>query len=342
VSRPPRRTFALDLGDLSAEVASGQPRRSRPQRGGRGGKPAVEAPIWQPGAGARQVGVEAGVRLAAYVARQRGLSGREAKRLIEAGAVRVNGQIETFASRPVGKGDIVDVFSELAPQEHVYDPRRVLHDGGGLFAYDKPAWLPVTPTDGPKSWSLADILRLAVGEVIPVHRLDADTSGIVLFARVPAVARRLEAMFRDHAVQKTYLAIVRGQPRESGEHRSYLIKVASGKGFERWKSGRGQDAREAITTWKVIERLGTYGSLVQVMPKTGRYHQIRIHFSEMGFPLYGDRLYGDRRDPVQAPRHMLHAWKAVLPHPGGGPALDLVADVPREFRVLSEALRKLR
>jgi RluA family pseudouridine synthase len=284
------------------------------------------------------------MRLATYVARVRGggSSVREARRLVESGCVRVNGRTETFASHELASGDVVEVFAELAPQEHIFDPRRVLHDGGGVLAYDKPAWLPVTPTEGPKSWSLTDILKAAVGEVIPVHRLDADTSGIVLFARDEATARKLEAMFRDHAVQKTYLAIVRGQPRESGEHRSYLVKVAAGKGFERWKSGRGQDAREAVTTWTVRERLGHYGSLVEVNPRTGRYHQIRLHFSEMGSPLYGDRTYGDRRDPVQAPRHMLHAWKIELPHPGGGPALSLVADIPREFRRLSEELRRLK
>ncbi len=126
-----------------------------------------------------------------------------------------------------------------------------------------------------------------------MHRIDADTSGIVLFAKQEKVARRLEEAFRDHEVHKTYLAIVRGHPRPSGEHRSYLVQTGKGQGFEHWESGHGADARAAVTTWEVIEQLGTYGALVKVQPKTGRHHQIRIHFSEMGHPLYGDRRHGD-------------------------------------------------
>ncbi|MEK7411927.1 MAG: RluA family pseudouridine synthase [Planctomycetota bacterium] len=337
-----RRGWKLDLGD-QRDVPPPKRAGSKPQRPGRTRRPQQGAPEWTPSADARRVGVEAGVRLSAYIARTKGgISVREAKRLVEAGAVRVNGAIVTFASRTMAIGDIVEVFIDAVPQEHHFDPRRVLFDADGVFAYDKPAKLPVTPTDATKSWSLLDILKAKLGLIIPVHRIDADTSGVVLFSRKELVARNLEEMFQQHAVSKTYMAIVRGHPREKGEHRSYLVQTGKGQGYERWESGRGADAREAITTWEVVERLGKFGSLVRVIPKTGRHHQIRIHFAEMGHPLYGDVRHGDRRDPVQASRHMLHAWKVELPHPSGGEELKITAPIPQEFERLAEALRRAK
>jgi RluA family pseudouridine synthase len=339
----PRRTFPLDLGD-AAKLAGTEPPRQQRHRPAdrRSARPAdKDAPVWKPGKDARTVGVEDGVRLSTYIARISGLSGRMARRLIEQGCVRINGRVEGFASCELRRGMVVEVFLPEAEREHRFDVARMPFADEAMLAYDKPPWLPVTPTEGPKSWSLADILAAALPPpVIPVHRLDADTSGLVLFARAERPARRLEAMFREHQVRKTYLAIVRGHPRDQGEHRSYLIKVSSGKGFERWRSGHGPDAREAITTWEVLDHLGPWGSLVRITPKTGRYHQIRIHFSEMGCPLYGDILYGDKADPVQAPRHMLHAWRVELAHPVSGEALSIEAPPPEDFETLAKALRE--
>ncbi len=347
-----KRGWKLDLGNHQAELSGFETTQARKNRQGRasakggGGKPKQSGPLWKPGPGARRVGVEDGTRLASYVARTRaGMSVREAKKLVESGCVRVDGAIVTFASRQLRRGETVEVFAELAPQEHLFDAKRILHDADGFLAYDKPAGLPVTPTDAAKSWSLLDILKAALGpEIIPVHRIDADTSGIVLFARKEKVARTLETAFRDHLVKKTYLAIVRGHPRDKGEHRSYLVQQEKekGQGFETWASGHGADAREAITTWEVVEHLGSFGALVRVQPKTGRHHQIRIHFAEIGNPLYGDLRHGDRRDPTQAPRHMLHAWRIELPHPMSGEPVRITAPVPREFDQLGETLRHLR
>ena len=313
------------------------PRRLKPDKGH----------IWQPGPDARTIRSEAGQDLAHFLVSfvDNRISVRKAREALENGCCRINGRIETFGSYVLKAGEIVEFLLPDEGTEHHFDPRRVLHDDRGVLAYDKPAFLPVVPQDGPKSWSLLDILQRAAPYVdqplLPVHRLDADTSGIVLFAKDPTVAGRLETMFKDHAVEKSYLAIVRGHPREEGLHKSYLVKVASRTGYERWKSGRGPDAREAITTWKVEERLGKYGSLVRVMPKTGRYHQIRLHFSELGHPLYGDRLYGDRLDPVHVNRHLLHASEVRLPNPGSGPELRLRCALPRDMVTAMERIRKL-
>lgn len=317
-------------------------RSARPPRRGHLAEAAEKPALWTPGPDARVVRAEVGLDLAHFLVNHANgkLSVRAARRLLEGGGCRINGQVETFGSRELKFGEVVEFFIP-EDREHVFDRRRVLFDDAGVIAYDKPAFLPVTPTDGPKSWSLFDILKAKLGELYAVHRLDADTSGIVLFARTPLMAERLEAMFRDHAVKKTYLAIVRGHPPESGERRSYLIKVSSRQGFEKWASGRGPDAREAVTSWRLLERLGRYASLVEVEPKTGRYHQIRIHFSEMDFPLYGDRIYSDRRDPVHCARHLLHASRVELPHPAGGPSIRIESPLPSDFGDAAEKLVKL-
>jgi 23S rRNA pseudouridine1911/1915/1917 synthase len=91
----------------------------------------------------------------------------------------------------------------------------------------------------------------------------------------------------------------------------------------------------------VEQRLGTYASLVRIEPKTGRHHQIRIHFSEMDFPLYGDRLYGDRRDAIHVTRHLLHASRIRLPHPVGGSAIDVKSRLPKDFQSAMEMLVKV-
>jgi RluA family pseudouridine synthase len=271
------------------------------------------------------------------------LSIRAIRRALDAGSCRVNGQVETFGSRPLARRDVVEFAPPSSrPQDHDFERRRVLLVRDDLIVYDKPAGLPVTPDDAGRKWNLQSMLAPHFGPLIAVHRLDADTSGVVVMARDERTARRLEDTFRDHRVRKVYLTIARGFPRESGTYRSYLVKKASQKGQERWASGRGQDAREAETVWTVERRIGSYASLVRVEPTTGRYHQIRIHFSEMGHPIYGDRQYGDRQDPVHVTRHMLHAWRATLPDPADAKhEIELVAPVPREFTELEQALRKL-
>lgn len=307
-------------------------RRARPEQGS----------VWTPGPGAHTVRAEAGLDLAHLLVRltEAKLSVRAARRHIENGNCRVNGRVESFHSYAVVRGDIIEFFLP-EEREHRFDKTRILHEESGLLAYDKPPYLPVTPQDGPKSWSLVDILKPRYPDLIPVHRLDADTSGIVLFARNATVAERLEHYFKEHEVRKTYHALVRGHPHPAGTHKSYLIKTVARKGFEQWQSGRGQDAREAITTWTVEREIGRWAALVKVEPKTGRYHQIRIHFSEMGHPLYGDRLYGDRRDPVHVDRHQLHAGGILLPNPCGGPILTLKSPLPADMLTAIERLTKL-
>jgi RluA family pseudouridine synthase len=302
--------------------------------------------VWKPGPSAKTVGLEAGSDLAHFIAEiaKGKLSVRAVRRALDQGSCRVNGKVESFGSRKLKRGDIVEFFIPAThARDHDFEARRVIHEDDDCIAYDKPPGLPVTPDDGGKKWNLRAVLEKKLGGlIIPVHRLDADTSGVVIFARNQKSARALEDAFRDHQVTKVYLALVRGHPRETGEYRSYLVKVADSKGLERWESGRGPGAKEAVTTWKLIERISTYASLVEVEPKTGRYHQIRIHFSEMGHPIYGDRAHGDRQDPIHVTRHLLHAWKATFKHPTTGKQMTLTTRFPDDFTAATKLLKKVK
>ncbi|MCC6622320.1 MAG: RluA family pseudouridine synthase [Deltaproteobacteria bacterium] len=331
-----------------------RPARARPDQkaGAQPGRPSRKARPNRP-LDARPRGVtiraEAGMPLMRWVALQSGetLSVREAKRLLEQGICRINGRVETFGSRVLVAGDVVELaLPERAPKaSFALERERFVHVDDAMLVYDKPPGLPVTPADGKKGPDLQTLVQAAYPEARAVHRIDADTTGLVVFARTTEVKKLLEEAFRDHRVDKAYLALVRGQPRPEGTHKSFLVKLEAGQGFETWASGRGEGAKEAITSWRVIEKLGAWASLVEVRPETGRHHQIRIHMKELGHPLIGDTRYGDRRDPVPAgliPRHMLHASQIMLDHPTTGKRLVLRARPPLDFLAAEEILRKAK
>jgi RluA family pseudouridine synthase len=300
-------------------------------------------PPKKPGANARVVRHEAGMPLAKYVVMESGglLSGREAKRLLETGACFVNGRLETFGSRILESGDVVEVAvpEKLVKRERfAFDEGRVVFEDEAMLVYDKPAGLMVVQGDGKKGVHLAQLVAQARPSAKPVHRIDADTSGLVVFAKTDEVYDTLLAAFRDHEVDKRYLALVRGQPRPEGVHKSYFVKVDAGRGFERWESGAGEGAKEAVTRWRIVEKVGFWGALVEVRPETGRHHQIRIHMAELGHPLVGDTRYGDRKDRIAVNRHMLHASEIELVHPVSGKKVSFKAKLPEDFRV---AMREL-
>jgi len=341
-----------------------RPSAARPARGGKpGAKPGAPAmaarptnaptpggkrrapPPRKPGPNAHTIKHEAGVTLAKFVVMESGgeMSGREAKRLLESSQCFVNGRLETFGSRVLEAGDVVELVlpeRQIQKRRQAFDRDRVVYDDADLIVYDKPANLQVVPGDGKKGANLVALIKEAYPSAEPVHRIDADTSGLVIFAKNATALQALEDAFKEHTVEKRYLALVRGQPRPEGTHKSYFVKLAAGTGFERWESGSGEGAKEAITRWKLVEKVGFWGALVEVRPETGRHHQIRIHMAELGHPLLGDTRYGDRRDPVTVPRHMLHAAEIEVTHPTTGKKLRLSARIPEDFKAAIESLRR--
>ncbi|MCU0703525.1 MAG: RluA family pseudouridine synthase [Fimbriiglobus sp.] len=190
--------------------------------------------------------------------------------------------------------------------------------------------------------TLAELLPAALGApnkpVFAVHRLDRDTTGLIVFARTPPAARHLTSQFRKRSVDRRYLAVTRGVPPE-GRIESQLV-ADRGDG----RRGSGDEGERAVTHVRVMERLGAF-ALVECKLDTGRTHQVRIHLGEAGTPLCGERIY-DRPlhgaplpDDSQAARPLLHAFRLGIEHPDGDDFMGWEADPPADFSAVVANLR---
>jgi RluA family pseudouridine synthase len=235
-----------------------------------------------------------------------------ARARIAAGAVFLNGQRCKVASRTVHSGDRLRVGELPTAAAPVALP--VLHDDAALIAIDKPAGMPSAPTAQAAAGSAQTILEAQLGggtHLFVVHRLDAATSGVLLFARTRDAAAALSQAFADQQIGKRYLALVAAAPTaERGE-----IEMALGSA--RGRATLDPAGRPARTSWQVAERRAD-ATLLAVEPHTGRLHQIRAHLAATGMPIIGDRLYGGR----PAPRLMLHAAEVRLPPTAGGTVIQ--------------------
>jgi len=228
----------------------------------------------------------------------------------------------------------------------------VLHEDPDIIIVDKPAGLVVHPAAGHREGTLVNALlgyfdKLPVinGEERPgiVHRLDKDTSGIIVVAKNDAAMKGMQQRFKDGEVEKIYAAIVRGVPPGSGRIESDIGR--STRDRKRMASVE-KGGRLAITNYLLLEAFRGYG-LVEVRIETGRTHQIRVHMADIGHPVAGDSTYGGRRSgrskdetkDFRPARQMLHAWKLRFPHPVTGVVLAIEAKFPPDFE---EALRVLR
>jgi len=170
-----------------------------------------------------------------------------------------------------------------------------------------------------------------------VHRLDRDTSGVMLLARHPKAARLLSEMFKGRDIRKYYWAVTSPAPEiEQGKIRSALAKVDAGGG-ERMMAVDEEEGKMSLTFYRVIESLGNQLAFVAFWPRTGRQHQIRVHAAEMGTPLLGDFKYGPEQpflaDNPGLPQSLhLHARRLILPHPFTGKKLDITAPLGPDMR----------
>ncbi|MEL6607602.1 MAG: RluA family pseudouridine synthase [Pseudomonadota bacterium] len=206
------------------------------------------------------------------------------------------------------------------------DPLRVLHEDDQIIIVDKPSGLLSVPGKGPQ---LADCLLTRVQAAFPtallVHRLDRDTSGVMVFAASPHAQRHLGLQFEKRQVKKTYVAEVWGQL----EPRTGVVDLPL---IVDWPNRPRQmvcqeTGKPAQTEWRV-KRSGDTSTRVELMPKTGRSHQLRVHMLALGHPILGDPFYAEGDALRAADRLMLHSWKLRLRHPDGGKGLQFQAPVP--------------
>jgi 23S rRNA pseudouridine955/2504/2580 synthase len=216
----------------------------------------------------------------------------------------------------------------------------LIHEDAALLAFDKPAGVPVQ-TRGNRGESLDHLLwafaKSNGKRPRLVHRIDAETSGVLLVARTQPAAAHLSESFAERRAQKTYLALVRGDLPEGdkGVIEAAIARRAGERGGEIAKivDADAEGAKLSRTAWRVLARKNDT-ALMQLSPETGRMHQIRVHLAYIGCPILGDRTYGAGR--LSAERCMLHASGLVIPQPGGG-TLDLAAPLPSDFIARAEA-----
>ncbi|NLF30287.1 MAG: RluA family pseudouridine synthase [Planctomycetes bacterium] len=305
------------------------------------------------------------------------------QKLIKAGRITVNDH-EVKGSYTIQAGDVIDLILpepevKTIPPEPI--PISVVYEDDHLIAVDKPPGLIVHPARGNWSGTLLNALAwyfqqhdASIGD-LPlrdeayrpgiVHRLDRDTTGIILLAKSELALRSLGSQFEHRLVQKTYMAIVHGHVEFDedvidlpiGQHarikEKYAVDRRTGRPF-------GAVSKEAVTRYRVRERLGGAATgrpaftLMELYPKTGRTHQLRVHCSHVGHPIVGDHLYGGgplyrsqlQGHPEQAvdpiiTRQALHAWRIEFHHPATGELMKLEAPLPADFVEALAALREL-
>jgi 23S rRNA pseudouridine1911/1915/1917 synthase len=277
------------------------------------------------------------------------------QRSFDAGLVSLRGRaIERSAT--VRGGDVIEFsFPEVAANElrAVDIPLEVLFEDRWLLAINKPAGMVVHPGAGTREDTLVHALLAhcagslsGIGGVERpgiVHRLDRETSGVMIVAKTDAAHRELARQFAARSVVKEYLALVAGVPRLM----SGSIHKAIGRNVRhRHKMAVVEEAmggRASWTDWTLVEKFGAAAALVGCTLHTGRTHQIRVHMSSLGHPLLGDAAYGWKANSWagrQPARVMLHAARLSVVHPGTGKALDLHAPLPADFRAQIRALKK--
>jgi 23S rRNA pseudouridine1911/1915/1917 synthase len=291
---------------------------------------------------------QAGQRVDKLVAEEiEELSRAAVQKLIQAGFVTVNAA-QVKASHHLGDGDLVLV--RLPPPQPVEIhaeaiPLSILYEDAAVIVIDKPAGMVTHPAYGHTSGTLVNALLahyppLAQTDNLKragiVHRLDKDTSGIIIVAKAEAIRHTLQAQFKAREVQKTYLALVEGHlDPDQG-----IIEAAIGRDPDnRKRMAILRGGREAITAYRVLEFFGQH-SLVQVEPKTGRTHQIRVHMAFLRHPVVGDRVYGYRKQRLPLKRHFLHAQHIRFQHPQTGQFVEFHADLPHDLSSLLAHLRR--
>jgi 23S rRNA pseudouridine1911/1915/1917 synthase len=252
-----------------------------------------------------------------------------ARRLIADGRVFVDGRRCRVASRPVRAGNVLHVASAAAVADaESSGPPPILHEDAEVLAIDKPTGMASAPTRDGAAGTARDLVTEALrarkrgpARLWVVHRLDAATSGVLVFAKTRAAAAALSAAFAEGRVEKEYLARVGGVPGEA--HGTIELAITTTGRRARVDPG----GRRARTDWEVVASDASdanhsgeaNGTLVRLRPHTGRTHQLRVHLAAIGHPILGDRTYGG----LPALRLMLHAERLVVPHPRTGAPLEL-------------------
>lgn len=255
-------------------------------------------------------------------------SSKQLKRWIEENRCKVNGVTERFATALVYEGD--EIFFDLPKEETKLESlthfvkERILYEDEDLFIYNKPSNV------------LSEAFKTSY---FLIHRLDRETTGVLMFAKNVKMKNEMIELFRKHLVRKTYLALTEGIPsKNAGIIENYLGKKYSNEDRPIWGSQSKDKGLYAYTEW-MVEKKSSGISLIKCHPKTGRTHQIRVHLSEMKLPILGDyQYYRSFKCHYKPKRCLLHASKVEFIHPVKKRKLSIEAELPEDFK---EAMQEL-
>lgn len=278
------------------------------------------------------------------------LSRSQLQKLIRQGRVLISGQT-TRPGAKVQPGDLITLWLP-APEPVTVQPETIpldiIFEDDDLIVLDKPAGLVVHPAHGHQRGTLVNALLArypdlaaldpagpdSTGRPGLVHRLDRDTSGLMIVARTPTALRHLQRQFKARTVEKIYLALVFGRPQAP----EGIIDVPLGRDpRQRQKFAARPDGKPARTHFRLLEDYGHY-SLLQIGLETGRTHQIRVHLAWLGCPVVGDTVYGRKKNALGLSRQFLHAWRLRFQHPRSGQTLQLEAPLAEDLQAVLDHL----
>lgn len=295
-----------------------------------------------------QVGEEeAGIRLDKFLSsRNQDLSRVMIQKQIEENKVTVNGKIENKASYKLNQNDQVTMQeielkeSNIKPQEIPID---ILYEDDDIIVVNKAKGMVVHPSNGNLEDTLVNAIMAkcnnlsGIGGIIRpgiIHRLDKDTTGVLICAKNDKAHIHISEQMKNRQTKKIYLALVRGETKEN----EATINMPIGRSTkDRKKMAVSKNGKEAITEFKVLNRYKGY-TLLEVTIKTGRTHQIRVHLSEIGYPVVGDSVYSKGKNPFGVTSQMLHASSIEFTHPTTNQKLTISAELPQYFKSVLEQL----
>ncbi len=288
---------------------------------------------------------ETGQRLDTFLAKNTGITRSQIQKFIESGEVFVN-DISVRQNYRVKTDDVITLNIYPRDAEGLIPepmPVGILYKDEYIIVVDKPAGMVVYPGTGHGHGTLMNAMayhcsKLATvgGPLRPgvVHRLDKDTSGVIVIAVDDDAYYNLVEQFRFRTIKRKYVALVYGDMKDSGE---IIMPIGRSESDRKKMSTRVKRGKEAVTRWKVLKRFGI-ATLIEARLGTGRTHQIRVHLSSIGHPVLGDRTYGRKTElevkkrKISLPRQMLHAESLGFTHPSSGEYIEFSSPLPDDMR----------
>lgn len=285
---------------------------------------------------------ETGKRIDKYISEKLDLTRSRIQKLIDDGMVSINGKTAKSSAK-VNEGEILTVeIPELKPLEIVPEeiPLNILYDDDDVLVIDKPKGMVVHPANGNYTGTLVNAIMAKYkdnlsginGVIRPgiVHRIDKDTSGVLVIAKNDKAHLKLAEQLKEHSMTRVYVAVVRGKLKNSVG----TIDAPIGRNpKDRKKMGVVANGKRAVTHYKVIKELDDC-SIIEVRLETGRTHQIRVHMAYIGHPLLGDNVYSNGKNKYGFVGQALHAKILGFIHPSTGEYMEFSSKLPEEFEKL--------